>query len=268
MRKNQVITKLSTILLIISIIFVHLLFSYNYFNGWWYSFLGTNIIILLSYFAWKREFLTITGLNLSLRTLLFSILIMGLVILTSALIISFSKGSEGLLFNTGNWKSYFHQVFYIVNEEIIMGSLPIYFLIKKLNMNKWLVATGIALLFSILHFAFYLWVFDQRGLLKLTTLVTLFLVGFFRNTLIIRNGHIGYSWAFHFGWMSVMFGSFPQYSDGTPLREPESFNLFLGSWSMMIIAMILVLGMSFYYGVNDFYRKKTRNQNLKVLKKC
>ncbi len=215
--------------------------------------MGTLLILVLSFRIWKKDFLKITGLKINLRILLTTILTLGLVILVSGLFVFLSEGSEGLLFSIGNWRSYFHQVFYIVNEEIVLGSLPIYFLMKRLNLNKWVTACGIAILFSILHFIFYLLVFDQRGLLQLSTLITLFLVGFFRNALIISNGHIGYSWALHFGWMSVMFGSFPMYTDGTPLREPDNFNLFLGSWIMVIIALILVLLYTPFFRTHEIF---------------
>jgi hypothetical protein len=91
-----------------------------------------------------------------------------------------------------------------------------------------------------IHFIFYKWIFADRGVLGISTLITLFLVGFVRNSLIIKTGHIGYSWALHFGWIAIMFGSRHISSNANKyFAEYELFNLYLGSTEMLIISIIL-----------------------------
>jgi hypothetical protein len=76
-------------------------------------------------------------------------------------------------------------------------------------------------------------------LIGITTLTTLFLVGFVRNSLIFQTGHIGYSWALHFGWMAVMFGSIHvDLETGSKLTELRPFNLYLGSVEMLVTSII------------------------------
>lgn len=87
---------------------------------------------------------------------------------------------------------------------------------------------------------------DVRGILTLSTLVTLFAIGVLRNNLILTTGHIGYTWALHFSWIVVMFGGTHLHLENfTELTEAERFNLYLGSTWMLIIAVVLT-GLSFF----------------------
>ncbi len=80
----------------------------------------------------------------------------------------------------------------------------------------------------------------DRAVIGISTLITLFLVGFVRNSLIIQTGHIGYSWALHFGWIAIMFGSsHTDLNTNMLVTEPEGFNLYLGSTEMLIISIIM-----------------------------
>ena len=89
----------------------------------------------------------------------------------------------------------------------------------------------------------------DRGILEITTLLTLFFVGFVRNSLILWTGHIGYSWALHFGWMVIMFGSMHiDLTTNLRVTEPNRFNLYLGSIEMLIIS-IIIAGLSLVYWI-------------------
>ena len=218
----------------------YLAFSYYYFNGWWYSSIGTGLILVFSYLIWGKEFLKVVGLKLSIKTILKTILLAICTLVCSLLLIKYigSKNDISILFTSlGN---YYHDVFYILNEEIILGGIPIFLLVSKLKINPIKVSIGLALIFAIVHFAFYKWVFIDRGIIEFQTLFTLFLVGIVRNNLIIVNKHIGYSWALHFGWMVILFGFLPIWVEtDTVVTEPERFNIFLGSTEMLIISIVL-----------------------------
>jgi hypothetical protein len=234
-----------------------LTFSYNYFDGWWYSSIGTGGILLFSYLAWKADFRDVTGLRIPIRVIIISIILSGIVIACSVLLVWHIGKDQGFSLGFTDWRSYFHDVFYTLNEEIILGAIPIYFLVRKLKINTILVSAGMALIFAVMHFVFYKWIFLQKGILELSTLTTLFMVGVLRNNLIILFRQIGYSWALHFGWMAVMFGSFIQWT-GTDegLTEPERFNVLLGSSEMMMVSIILAAASSIL-----LVRKSTRQPN-------
>ena len=146
-----------------------------------------------------------------------------------------------------NWRNYYHDIFYILNEEIVIGAMLLFSLVNQRKIRPIIASIGLAVFFSLIHFVFYKWMMRDRGILEITTLLTLFCVGFVRNSLILWTGHIGYSWALHFGWMVIMFGSM-HIDLNTNLRvaEPNRFNLYLGSIEMLIIS-IIIAGLSFVY---------------------
>lgn len=226
------------IILAVLLIVSYLSSSYLYFGGWWHSSIGTILILLFSYLIWKKNFLKVIGLSLSIET---SIKVIGftiIIIIGSIIIIKYigSKNGISILFN--DISEYYHEIFYILNEEIILGGIAIYILLDKFKITPLVVSIGLALMFSLIHFIFYKYVF-QTGLIKINTLTAIFFVGMIRNNIIIKYRHIGYSWALHFGWMAIMFGSYPYWNDSKlGLTEPESFNIFLGSYEMLILSSI------------------------------
>jgi hypothetical protein len=100
----------------------------------------------------------------------------------------------------------------------------------------------LAVIFALIHLAFYQWIFLDRGTLQISTLITLLMIGFLRNNLIMYCRHIGYVWAIHFGWIAVMLDSVHRYGKtGQRLSELERFNLYLGSPTMLTISTFLAL---------------------------
>jgi len=240
---NQLLKKLLLAILLVA----YISFSYNFFNGWWYSSLGTVLIIVFSYFIWGKKNLEVTGLKILPRSVLFILIVILLTVSGSYLLISFISSVNNLAFTQGNFFSYYHIFFYTLNEEIILGGIVIYFLYRKLKINPFSVSAGLAIVFVVIHYIFYRWIVLCPGLLTISTLSSLFFIGILRNNLIITSGHIGYAWAIHFGWMVVMFGIY-HYHDQTEeaLTEPEVFNYFLGSAEMLIISFLLALSSTLF----------------------
>jgi hypothetical protein len=231
-----------TLVLVSLLIISHLVFSYNYLPGWWYSSIGTVFILTFSYLIWKREFLLVTGLKISPKSIMLAMAFTGFTIIVSIIYIKYIGKGIGAGLKIGDLRNYFHDVFYILNEEIMLGGIIIYLMTKKLRVPPLITSLLLACLFSVIHFVFYKWIFDDRGIITLTTLASLFLVGFVRNNLIIATGHISYSWALHFGWISVMFGSSVFWLDsGIELSEREKFNSLVGSVEMLVIAGFLAI---------------------------
>ncbi len=229
--------------ILFSLLFLsYISFSYYYFGSWWNSSVGTVLILLFAYFIWKKDFLKQTGLQLDLNTIGKSIILTGIIATGAFFLMKWIAAHHNIEITYTNWKDYYHDVFYILNEEVVIGAILLFFLVNKKKMHPLIAATSLAIVFALIHFVFYKWIFLDSGVLGISTLATLFFVGFVRNSLILQSGHIGYSWALHFGWMSIMFGC--RHSDETSLQkisESERFNIYLGSPAMLIISAVLAL---------------------------
>ena len=239
--------------LVTLIILVHLTFSYYFIPRYWSAALGFVLIIVLSYLTWKNNFSYWTGIRLKFRE----------AVLTAFCAIVFLSGSFFLMktiaegnniqVQPGNYGDILHTFFYSLNEEIIMGALLLKGIKHRwLNVSEWKISVGIALGFSILHFVFFKWIFLNSGNLNFTILLSLFFVGIFRNNLILKTGHIGYSWAIHFGWVFPMLGCahFNKIQENY-LTDFERFDIYLGDNTTAIISAFLAIS-SFL-----IFRKKT-----------
>jgi len=234
-------------ILFILLILSYLLFSYYAFGKWWHSSVGSILIVFFSYLIWKKDFLINTGLNLNLITLIKSIILAVVIILFSFLIMKYIAGKHGVIIKYTDWRDYYHDFFYILNEEIVIGAIMLFWLVDKRRIRPIAATAGLAIFFALIHFVFYKWIFLDRGVIGISALTTLFLIGFVRNSLIILTQHIGYSWALHFGWMTVMFGSMHIYSEtNLRLTELERFNTYLGS-AWMVIISALAAGLTLLY---------------------
>jgi len=218
----------------------YLLFSYYFFNGWWYSSIGSLLIVGLSYFIWGKDFLAQTGLSFKLSTALKALVLTAAVTVSAYLLMKYIADRNKIVIEYTSWQAYYHNIFYILNEELVLGAILLFSLVKKLKIKPFAACLLLAVFFSLIHFVFYRWIFLERGLISITTLASLFLVGFIRNSLILLSGHIAYSWALHFGWMIIMFGSMHSYT-GTDMAvsEPDRFNLYLGSTEMLLLSGLL-----------------------------
>jgi len=226
-------------------------FSYYFFGGWWNSSAGSLLILCFSYLIWNKDFLKHIGLQLDLKTIAKSIILAGVVTICALLIMKYIANKHNVQIRFTNLRDYYHDIFYILNEEIVVGAILLFALVNKRKIKPIVASVGLAVLFALIHFVFYRWIFNDQGIIGISTLTTLFLVGFVRNSLILQTGHIGYSWALHFGWMVIMFGSM-HIDLNTNLRvtEPERFNLYLGSIEMLIIS-IIITGLSLTYWIKS-----------------
>lgn len=236
-------------LLLALLIVIYVVFSYSFFGGWWYSSIGTCLIILFSYLIWGKRFLKRIGLGLNLQTIGKSILLAVAVAAGSFLLIKYIGNQNNIQIGQSDFRDYVHVGFYVLNEEIVLGAILLFAMVDTWKMRPLVASLCLAILFSVLHFIFYKWIFLDTGVISLTTLTTLFLVGYVRNSLIVQTRHIGYSWALHFGWVIVMFGRGHRQTDTNMfLTEPDCFNLYLGSNEMLFISIILA-GLFLIFGL-------------------
>jgi len=229
-----------TLLLYTLIVIIYVLFSYSFLGDWLYSSLGTLLIIFLSFLLWGKGFTEKIGLQINPQTIVKSIILVVIVAGCSIVILKYLGNKNGIRIEYYNWRDYYHVLFYVINEEIVIGAILLFTLVYKWKMKALVASICVAVVFAILHFVFYRWIFSDRGALGISTLITLFLVNFVRNSLILHTGHIGYSWALHFGWIAIMFGSRHTYiSTNMYVSELESFNTYLGSTEMLVLSIVL-----------------------------
>lgn len=240
MNHRGVNEKLRRQLLLTLLVLSYLLFSYSYFRGWWNSSLGSILLIFLSYLVWGKGFLKQIGLKLNLLTITKSIILAVIIAACSLLILKYIGNKNNIRIEYNSWLDYYHVLFYVFNEEIVLGAIFLFSIVQKWKIKPVVASLGLALFFSIIHYIFFKWIAADSGVLSITTLISLFLVGFVRNSLIIQTGHIGYSWGLHFGWVAIMFGSSHTYlNTNMYVAEPDSFNMYLGSTEMLIISLLL-----------------------------
>jgi len=252
------IFKLRNPLLFSLLILFYVLFSYSFLGDWLYSSIGSLLIIFLSYLIWGKGFLKQIGLQLNLQTVIKAIILSVIITTCSLLIMKYIGNKDNIRIEYYNWRDYYHVMFYVLNEEIVIGAILLFTLVNKLKFRPVVASLCLAVLFSLIHYIFYKWIFADRGVLGISTLITLFLVGFVRNSLIIQTGHIGYSWALHFGWIAIMFGSrHTNLNTNMYVSEPESFNLYLGSTEMLIISIIMA-GFFQTYWIKKFSPQQVR----------
>jgi hypothetical protein len=247
-----------------NIVIIHLIFSYYLLNGWWYSGIGSILIVVITYLFYKDKFLEEIGLKINPISIFISISLGVIAVIGSVIIMKYIATKANIGIQYTGYSNYIHDIFYTLNEEIILGSVLLFNLSRKIKTHPLILSAAVAVIFALIHFVFYKWIFLQKGIIAPETLVILFLVGFFRNNLILKFKHIGYSWALHFGWMAVMFGSYHfYYSSLIPLNEPERFNFYLGSLVMFVIAMILAMVsvIIFYDRGQVFKRLRIKNKD-------
>jgi len=250
--------KLKILLLFPLLILSYVLFSYFFLGGWLFSSIGSILIIFLSYLIWEQGFLKQIGLQLNLQTITKSILLAVITTICSLLIMKYIGNKSNIQIEYINWRDYYHDIFYVLNEEIVLGSILLFTLVYKWKIRPVVASLCLAVFFSLIHYVFHRWIFADRGILGISTLITLFFVGFVRNSLIIQTGHVGYSWALHFGWIAIMFGSsHTSLNSNMYFTEPQLFNLYLGSTEMLIISIIMA-GFFFAYWIIKYSRQQVR----------
>lgn len=221
-------------------VLVHLCFSYGWW--WWQPAVGTLLIIGISRLFWKIKFLENIGFKINQRGILVSGIVFLVVLIFSNLISTYIAQKTNTYIQAGNYINYIHGLFYTLNEEIVLGAVLIFAGLTRFRVYPLWLAFTLAIGFSLMHFVFYKWLFLEKGIIQTNTLLTLVMIGWFRNNLIIFFQHIGYTWAIHFGWIAIMLDSNHfNIETGSRLTELECFNIYLGSIEMLAISSVLAI---------------------------
>jgi len=241
-------------ILFLLLLLSYLLFSYYAVGGWWNSSVGTALILFFSYLLWNNDFLQQTGLQLNFKTIIRSLILAMFITFNSYMVMRHIAGRYNTVIMFSEWRNYYHDIFYTLNEEIVLGAMLLFILTRRWKIRPFTASILLAVVFALIHYVFYRWIFLDRGIIEISTLTTLFFVGFVRNSLIVLTGHIGYSWALHFGWMAVMLGSAHiDLVNEKILGELVKFNTYLGS-AEMVITSIIIAGICLVFWIKNKMR--------------
>ena len=138
-----------------------------------------------------------------------------------------------------------HTVGQTLNEEMVLGALLLRAVRSRLkSIHPLAISAGVALLFSLAHYAFYRarpsWSWNY-GTLSVATLASLFAIGVVRNNCILSTGNVGYAWAIHLGWNAVFVnGTYRWPGSYAELAEPAMFNAILGHAALVALSVALM----------------------------
>jgi membrane protease YdiL (CAAX protease family) len=210
--------------------------------------LGSLLIVLIARRIWPADWKDWLGLSMRRRDALLAAalapILMALLYFTVQAIIAEQEltylsplAGYGLLSLV-----YLHTLGQTLNEEMLLGALLLNASRRKFDHARplWIVAT-IALLFALLHYIFYRWIVipEYGGILTASALFVLFALGVLRNTLIVKTGHIAYSWSVHFSLNAVGLIGVYTFANGEELLEPQVINLILGSRAAVVLSVIV-----------------------------
>lgn len=234
---------------------VYLLSSYNYIPWPGSALTGFMLILAIAWWIWKTDFNHRIGIPLRISTILLSFALAALFFAGSWWIMNSIALHQNIEIRYKSVNNFLHIIFYTLNEEIVLGALLLNWI--RVNLKRtplWIISITVALAFSLIHFVFFRWIFDNKGDLSLLTLGSLWMVGIIRNNLIMGTGHIGFSWAIHAGWVGIMFG-FVHFNQEIKkfMTDLERFNFYLGNIRIADI-LILIAAISFLFLF--FNRKK------------
>lgn len=226
---------------VLCVIVSYLSLTYVASLGRWLSMIGTGLIILFSYLSWPDRFKQLLGIPVKIKQYLAIAISLPVVFAIIYSIISFISSLNNIRIESHRILRLDHFFFYTLNEEFILGALLLFSLKNKFNkLNPLFISMGTAFVFSASHYIMYRWIFEVHTAIDLLTLLSLFLIGVLRNNLILKTGHIGYSWALHLCWIKIMLGfSFYYNTIKDFVSEVGTFNVFIGNEIMLAIAFIL-----------------------------
>jgi len=228
--------------------------------GWWISALASFLIIYFSHLCWPSNYKNRLGIDIDVRQYFFAFII-GLILLPSCLLLIFHIANENNLhIATSHPFNFVHILFYTLNEEMILGGLFLYVLKNRYQkLQPLYISVIVAVFFAVLHYMSYRWIFQDpaQGILSLSTMASLLMIGIIRNNLILKTGHIAYAWVLHSCWMAIMFGYvFYSTEKQQVLPEAQRFNTFLGNELTVYIILILTLLITLWFLKENFRRKK------------
>ena len=231
------------------IILTYLLLTYT--GGVW-ALLGSVLIVLIAWLAWRRLWAEHLGLQASTVQWLLALLALVLTGIVAWILINAACQAQGIhltpIWLREDWVILaLHTLGQTLNEEIVLGWILLTSLHHRLPQVRLpVLALIVALIFAGLHLAFFAARPSDNhiyGILSAATLLSLFAVGMLRNNLILGMGSITLAWGVHLGWNLIFIDSAYTWEEtGGKLAEPAIFNVVFG-YTPIILLLTGLMGL-------------------------
>lgn len=212
--------------LVASIFILAYLFPYFYLEGiWWRAIPSTAVMFVLGAAVSGHATLRVFGLRMSAQQAALSVgVFLGLLPLASLVLFRLVVVEPLSAQTAGTVLSRTHQLFQVLNDEIVLRAVLLGTLVRAAGHPKAIVLLT-ALAFSFGHYVVY-----RLGAVQVEwpALASLFSFGVIANCLFLWSRHIGYGLALHFAWNLLRFDNV-YYLAGRPLSEGATFNYIEGN---------------------------------------
>jgi hypothetical protein len=229
------------------IVLIYLLFTYS--GGLW-ALLGSMLIVLVAWLAWRRRWVEHFGLSVSPTQALLALLALSFSAVAAWILIPSACQAQGIhltpIWQRDGWIILaLHTLGQTFNEEIVLGWMLLTTLRRRVpGLTLPALSLTVALIFAVLHYVFYAArpaAYLNFGLLSATALLAVFAAGALRNNLILGIGNISLAWGVHLGWNLIFIDSAYTWSaTGGMLSEPAIFNAVFGYLPIMIWLTVLM----------------------------
>jgi membrane protease YdiL (CAAX protease family) len=215
---------------------------------------GSLLIAIIARAAWPRHWKDRLGLRIPSRAVIQAIVLAPILILSLYWMVRVIADIQNITYQSPIAEhgvlslAYLHTLGQTLNEEMLFGALILFSMRRTFaKISPLLIASLVALAFSLLHFIFYAWIVfpPNSGILTVSALFVLFAIGMLRNTLILRTGNIAYSWSVHFSINLVGLLGLYMLENGIELTESQIFNHILGSQLAVILSFFVLIGCGF-----------------------
>jgi hypothetical protein len=249
---------LMKVLLIFLLFLTHLLMSYGGSALPLRALLGSLLIGWFARMIWPAEWKDWLGLRIPRQAVMVAAALAPIAMILLYFFIRMIANAQNIIYRSPVAEHgifslvYFHTLGQTLNEEMLLGAVLINAFRRKIGKfhSFWIVMI-IAASFAFMHYVFYRWIVrpEFAGKLAVGVLFVLFALGALRNTLIIKTGHIAYSWSLHFSINCVGLLGLYAFANGEELLEPQVFNLILGSDVAVVLSTIVLAacGVVLYY---------------------
>jgi membrane protease YdiL (CAAX protease family) len=236
--------------LIFLMFLTHILMSYNGSFLPLRALVGSFLIAIIARAAWPTQWKARLGLGIPSRAAVWAIGLAVFLILSLYWMVRMIAGLQNIAYQSPIAEYgilslvYLHTLGQTLNEEMLFGALILAGMQRAFSRTSpFLIASLVAFGFSGLHFIFYAWVVlpPNSGALTASALFVLLGIGMLRNTLILKTGHIAYSWSVHLCINLVGLIGMYSFENGVELTEPQVFNYILGSPVAVILSCFVLL---------------------------
>jgi hypothetical protein len=200
-------------------------------SGWWRFVPGTFVIIATGLAVMGRDAWAFFGLQVSKREALIAFALLTAALVGAHFVLIDYVGTYLAVVPRATRRSYAHQFFQVLNDEMIMRAALLTLLLSSIR-SETIAVVSVAVLFAVSHGVFY-----SSSDIHVRPLLTLFAFGVIGNALFVAYRHIWFGFALHLAWNAHRFNT-GYYLEGQRLSEGESLNYVEGNPWVMYISLL------------------------------